>query len=110
MLLSTHRSAAASKACSANTRTPPMHRRDPLPAALLLGALVAGCAQPALDLAPPRSDRPWQPSTNGQGEIVPGKSAPVSASSYVLPANPSLGAVPAAPALDSGHPYTLADL
>jgi outer membrane protein len=87
-----------------------MHRRDRLPAALLLGTLVAGCAQPALDLAPPRSDRPWQPSTNAQGEIVPGKSAPVSASSYVLPANPSLGAVPAAPALDPGHQHTLPEL
>jgi outer membrane protein TolC len=87
-----------------------MHRRDRLPAALLLSALAAGCAQPALDLAPPRSDRPWQPSTNGQGEIVPGKSAPVSASSYVLPANPSLGTVPAAPALDSGRHYTLPEL
>jgi len=90
-----------------------MHRCDRLPAALLLGALavlVTGCAQPALDLAPPRPDRPWQPSTNGQGEIVPRKSASVSASSYVLPANPSLGAVPAAPALDSGHPYTLPEL
>ena len=87
-----------------------MHRRDRLLAALLPVALSAGCAQPALDLAPPRPDRPWQPSTDGQGEIVPGKSAPVSASSYVLPANPMLATVPAAPALDAGHDYTLPEL
>jgi outer membrane protein len=88
-------------------------QRDRLPAALLSGALaalVAGCAQPDLDLAPPRPDRPWQPVTHGGGEIVPGKSASASASSYVLPANPSLGALPAAPALDAGHRYTLAEL
>ena len=90
-----------------------MHRRDRLPAAWLLSALAAltsGCAQPALDLAPPRSDQPWQPSTNGQGEIVQGRSAPASASSYVLPANPSLGTVPAVPALDAGRDYTLPEL
>ena len=91
-----------------------MRRRDRLPAEALLSAalaaLLTGCAQPALDLAPPRPDRPWQPSTNGQGEIVPGKPAPVSASSYVLPANPSLGAVPAPPTLDSSRRYTLPEL
>jgi outer membrane protein TolC len=91
-----------------------MRRRDRPPAQALLSAalaaLLTGCAQPALDLAPPRPDRPWQPSTNGQGEIVPGKPAPVSASSYVLPANPSLGAVPAPPTLDSSRRYTLPEL
>jgi outer membrane protein TolC len=90
-----------------------MRRRDRLPAALLPGvvaALVSGCAQPALDLAPPRPDRPWRASTDGQGEIVPGRSTPLSASSYVLPANPSLAAVPAAPALDADHAYTLPEL
>lgn len=72
--------------------------------------LLAGCATSALDRAPPRPDRPWAPAIAPGGEILSGETAAEGASGYVLPANPALGAVPAAPSLDAGHPYSLAEL
>lgn len=76
--------------------------------------MLAGCATSALDLAPPQPDRPWQPPTTASGEIVAGKaSGAVSAnrpSDYTLPANATLATIAPAPAFDSSHAYTLAEL
>lgn len=71
---------------------------------------LAGCATSALKLAPERPDRPWTPATEGNGEIVPGRSSAVpAAKGYVLPANPAIEA-PAPPSIDQDHAYTLSDL
>jgi outer membrane protein TolC len=75
--------------------------------------LLAGCASSSLDLAPPSPSQPWVPATNASGEIVPGKASAGAAPSpqgYVLPANPALAILPAAPAIDPQHAYTLAEL
>lgn len=86
-----------------------MRQREVL-AALIL-ALLSGCATSALKMAPTQPDRPWTPATGASGEIVPGAAAPTTspAKDYVLPTNRSV-TVPAAPALDADHPYTLAEL
>ncbi|AOZ06294.1 TolC family protein [Cupriavidus malaysiensis] len=89
------------------------------------GACLGGCATTALELAPPRPDRPWEPETTAAGEIVagaPGR-APErpeagmgeatrlpAAAPYTLPANTALANVPPAAALDPGHAYTLPEL
>ena len=84
------------------------------PGALLLLVVlgITGCATPAIDLAPERPDRPWQPATRADGEIVAGRPRPivVAPGSYVLPPNPALGALPAAPRLDPERTYTLPEL
>lgn len=89
------------------------------------GACLGGCATTALELAPPRPDRPWEPETTAAGEIVagaPGR-APErpeagmgeatrlpAAAPYTLPANTALANVPPAAALDPAHAYTLPEL
>lgn len=81
--------------------------------ALMLAALaVGGCATSAIKLAPERPDRPWTPSIDASGAIVPTTRArsAASASGYVLPADPALAAVPAGPTLDPAHPFSLAEL
>ncbi|WP_420993311.1 TolC family protein [Cupriavidus sp. 30B13] len=85
-----------------------------LPAALamLAAVAVAGCATSSLEMAPARPDRPWQPPTAAGGEIVPGPPKPAStpSSTYVLPANSALAALPQPPDLDAAHAYTLTEL
>ncbi|MBO9707510.1 MAG: TolC family protein [Caulobacter sp.] len=73
---------------------------------------LCGCASPPVDLAPPRPDRPWRPSTSGQGEILPQLSSPSDQehSDHVLPVNTALAVTPAAPAIETGRPYDLAEL
>ena len=74
-------------------------------------APLAGCATWALDMAPERPDRPWQPATTADGEILPGQTdASATTSDYTLPANRSLASVPAPPALSSAKTYSLAEL
>jgi outer membrane protein TolC len=85
-----------------------MHRRSGVVLVSALG--LAGCATSALDMAPQSPDRPWVPATTASGEIIAG--APqVSRGSggYVLPANPSLAAVPP-PSPIAAKPYSLAEL
>ena len=88
-----------------------MRRLDSM-VALMSVAALAGCGTPAIDTAPARPDRPWQPATGTDGAIVFGKSQAntASASSYVLPPNPALASVVAPPPIESGHAYTLAEL
>ena len=88
-----------------------MRRLDSM-VALMSVAAVAGCGTPAIDTAPARPDRPWQPATGADGAIVFGKpqANTASASSYVLPPNPALASVVAPPAIEAGHAYTLAEL
>ncbi|WP_088158271.1 TolC family protein [Achromobacter xylosoxidans] len=77
--------------------------------ALLLN--LAGCAVSSLDLAPPRPDRPWNPSTNADGAIVPGPAqADRPDASYTLPPNAGAAALPASPEIDASHEYTLPEL
>lgn len=79
----------------------------------LAATVTAGCATSALDMAPERPDRPWQPSTAATGEIVPGASQPAGAGaqgSYTLPVNSVVATLPQAPALDAAHAYTLPEL
>jgi outer membrane protein TolC len=78
--------------------------------AVLILAMLSGCATSALKMAPERPDRPWTPATGAGGEVVPGRApAGPPAKDYVLPTNSSV-AVPTAPALDAEHPYTLPEL
>ncbi len=90
-----------------------MRRLDSMLALMSLAA-VAGCGTPALDTAPERPDRPWQPATGADGAIVFGKAQAMNtanASSYILPPNPALASVvPPPPAIEPGHAYTLAEL
>ncbi len=96
------------------TKTSHASRIPPALAALAAALSMAGCATSALDLAPPRSDRPWQPPTTASGEIVAGsasKPAPSDRpSDYTLPANRALATIAAPAALDPSHAYTLAEL
>ena len=72
---------------------------------------LAGCATSALQMAPPRYDRPWQPQTTAAGEIIPGElPAENPTGPYVLPSNPALGVVPPTPAVNATHAYTLPEL
>lgn len=82
----------------------------PFALAILAAAGLAGCATSSLDMAPDSPERPWQPRTDATGAIVPGAASSVSASTYRLPANPSLAAVPPPPDLDASHAYGLAEL
>lgn len=81
-------------------------------AAFLALLALAGCATTRLDHAPERPDRPWQPKTAADGEIVPGAST-ASASprqDYVLPTNAALASLPPAPTVDATKTYDLVDL
>jgi outer membrane protein len=87
------------------------------PVALLVLVLVslplAGCANWALYMAPDRPDAPWNPAISAEGEIAAGEKGPPdqSNSSYVLPSNRNLAAVPPpASDLERHRPYTLAEL
>lgn len=89
-----------------------MRQPDLLVVLLCAAATVTtGCATSALDMAPERPDRPWQPSTTATGEIVPGASSSMSTNgSYTLPLNTAAAAIPPAAALDATHAYTLPEL
>ncbi|WP_084579170.1 TolC family protein [Sphingomonas azotifigens] len=99
-----------------------MHRHSSLdpaayrPAHAWLAAVSAltlgGCATSSERLAPTSYDRPWTPATSASGEMVAGQAAdaPASAGSFVLPENPALAALPAAPETDPQHLYNLAEL
>jgi outer membrane protein TolC len=73
-------------------------------------AALSACATSATDLAPAAPDRPWTPATTPGGEIVAGQGRQTAADGYVLPANPALAALPAAPDFDPDKAYTLAEL
>jgi outer membrane protein len=78
--------------------------------ATLMTSMLAGCATSALDLAPARPDRPWNPPVEA-GEIVsrrPALAAPPGG--YVLPPNPAMAKIEPPPVLAAGHAYTLAEL
>lgn len=79
---------------------------------LLAPLLVAACATDRLDHAPVAADRPWQPQTTADGEILPGPpTAPADApATFVLPTNDKLAVFPEAPAVDQAKLYDLADL
>src|SRR5215831_20836855 len=90
-------------------------RRFERVSALACAALCsAGCATSAVDLAPERADRPWNPTTNAAGEILPGRGDGVASTGYVLPANASLASAAAQSdsgiAIDATKVYSLADL
>ncbi len=89
-----------------------MRQPDLLAVLLCLAATAtAGCATSALDMAPERPDRPWQPSTTTTGEIIPGAPAsPATNNNYTLPLNTAAAAIPPAAALDAAHAYTLPEL
>ena len=81
--------------------------------AILLGLslLASGCATSALDMAPERPDRPWNPAVSATGEVVAGpRSGGGTAVGYILPPNPALGSFPTPPALDAQKNYSLAEL
>jgi outer membrane protein TolC len=81
----------------------------PAPIALAVLAL-AGCATSAVDLAPPRADAPWVPTTNATGAIQPGPAASSGGAGYVLPPNPTLAAIPPPPPIDPNRSYSLPEL
>ena len=72
---------------------------------------LSACATSASRLAPERPDRPWVPSLDSTGEIVPGKSSrPAPGGGFVLPAVPLPSEEPRAPAVDSQRAYSLPEL
>ena len=76
-----------------------------------LPLVLAACATSSIEMAPERPDRPWNPAVTSSGEIVAGSRGGGTVSAgYVLPANPALGVLPPAPALDSDKAYSLAEL
>ena len=90
-----------------------MRRLEYRLALIAISAALAGCARQALDMAPESADRPWTPATKASGEIAPGTRASEQEPDhgYVLPANPTLGKIPAPPSgLISDHAYGLAEL
>lgn len=79
----------------------------------LAAVALGGCTRAGEGLAPRSFDRPWVPATSASGEILPvptGKAAAVLPGGYVLPENPALATLPAAPETDPQHVYTLAEL
>lgn len=78
----------------------------------LVAVELAGCASPSLALAPSTPDRPWHPTTSASGNIVPGPARTDGAAraGHALPPSPALSSLAPAPALDTGHPYTLPEL
>jgi len=81
--------------------------------ALASSIWLGGCAQSALDMAPDRSDQPWNPATTPSGEIIPGaKASPGnSGAGYALPSNSEVAAVPLPPqGIDLRKTYTLPEL
>ncbi|HEY0270266.1 MAG TPA: TolC family protein [Sphingomonas sp.] len=75
---------------------------------------LSGCATSSLDKAPAAPDRPWQPATTPSGEIVagarPATGGAPSPEGYVLPSNPAVAGLPAAPTIDPARTYDLPDL
>jgi len=72
---------------------------------------VGSCIASTTDLAPSHPDRPWNPNTTFNGQLLPGTLANPSATlDYTLPPNPALAVLP--PALDVDHEksYSLAEL
>ncbi len=82
--------------------------------AFAIGSIwLAGCATSAVDMAPERSDQPWNPATTATGEIIPGAKAPPgsSAPGYTLPSNAEVASVPPPPpGVDLRRVYTLPEL
>jgi outer membrane protein len=86
-------------------------RRHEFVAATLSSVWLAGCATSALEMAPSRPDRPWNPATTATGEIIPGAmEVPGSGRGYVLPSNPALATVPPPLATNGNKPASLAEL
>jgi len=75
--------------------------------------VLAGCVSSSIDYAPSSADRPWHPATDASGAIVPSRSTAAGGDrggDWTLPGNPALANVPAPPALDAEHAYTLPEL
>jgi outer membrane protein len=88
-----------------------MRGREEAIAAALALVWLAGCATSALDMAPERPDRPWEPATTESGEIIAGEpQRRPTAEGYVLPANPVLRRVPSPPSVDTTRVYSLSRL
>lgn len=90
-----------------------MRRLNALVLLMLLGALLAGCASSAIEMAPDRPDRPWTPATTITGEIVPDeKPLPEQPKSetFVLPSNTALAELPPPLEFDRLKVYSLAEL
>jgi len=80
---------------------------------LALACLLGGCASDALNLAPPRPDRPWHPRTDASGAILAGEpaiSGGTGSSAHVLPGNTRIAGIAPSPGIDREHPYTLPEL
>ncbi len=76
-----------------------------------LGALaLSACATSALDMAPPDPAAAWTPAVTSSGAIDPDAAARSGGTAYLLPPNQTLAALPASPAVEAGHAYTLAEL
>ena len=81
-------------------------------AACAAGAVVS-CASTAVNLAPPRADRPWAPQTTQDGELRPSpadKTPAKDARDYALPTNERLAELTPPANVDAAHPYSLAEL
>src|SRR5262245_19214912 len=77
----------------------------------VLGAMLAGCATSAVEMAPERADRPWRPQTTSDGEIIPGREAATTQDNgYVLPSNRTLSGLPAPFETEAGKVYSLPEL
>jgi len=77
----------------------------------LAAALLCGCATSALEMAPTRPDKPWNPEVTSQGEIIAGAPPrPDAGGGFVLPPNSSVAPQPPAPVVESGRVYTLVEL
>jgi outer membrane protein len=82
-------------------------------AGAILSVSLTGCATSSIEIAPDQPNRPWVPTTDVTGEIIPGvKAAPEQAggATYVLPPNSELASLPPPFALDRNRTYSLAEL
>ena len=90
-----------------------MRRLNALVLLMLLGALLAGCASSAIEMAPDQPDRPWTPATTRTGEIVPDEKPPAEqpkSETFVLPSNTALAELPPPLEFDRQKVYSLAEL
>jgi outer membrane protein TolC len=77
---------------------------------LLPIAVVAGCANSPSNAVPSSSSQPWQAASDARGNITLDAAPTATQSTFVLPSNQALTAMPISADIDPKHHYTLPEL